>query len=440
MDDRGVASMWKLGFACAPVAPDDVGKKDYWMGGYGNPQPAIGVADPPMARVIYLSDGENSVFLAILDCVGFPRPYVCRLREAAAPFLTEIGDPVLNVLCTHNHAGLDTIGIWGPPGKSGADPDYICLIEAVILSLLRPAYESAKEGRLYYGSRRCPGLVRDIREPKFTDDTVTRLRFVPADGSRPFILAHFTAHPESLGSANRTVSRDYPGHTATVVEREADFAFAVGAIGGMQTTENLTAPDGTQLSESENCKRVGTLLGEAILAVKDDFELQPDLRQHSRTVEVPLTNPWFLAGYQMGILPGKLVELTGAPAVVTEVGYLRLGILTIALVPGELLLELVIGGRMPEHRLPQPEREDEPLLYDVMPRGLRMVFGLANDEIGYIVPARDFYLPDTFTAENTENPYDRFGRRHYEETSSLGWQTGGILLRAFEQLTKEIEE
>ena len=57
------------------------------------------------------------------------------------------------------------------------------------------------------------------------------------------------------------------------------------------------------------------------------------------------------------------------------------------------------------------------------------MLGLANDEIGYVVPARDFVVDD-------ERPYldrpDCGG--HYHETNSLGPRTAELLLRAVDEL------
>jgi hypothetical protein len=55
---------------------------------------------------------------------------------------------------------------------------------------------------------------------------------------------------------------------------------------------------------------------------------------------------------------------------------------------------------------------------------LAAVVGLANDEIGYILPEEDYLYPD--------NPYEP--GEHYEETMSLGPQTASRLLAALRSL------
>ena len=63
-----------------------------------------------------------------------------------------------------------------------------------------------------------------------------------------------------------------------------------------------------------------------------------------------------------------------------------------------------------------------------------MVIGLANDEIGYIVPPSDYMV-------NSEMPYleritDYKGEDHYEETNSLSPHTAELIAAAVETLVK----
>jgi hypothetical protein len=63
---------------------------------------------------------------------------------------------------------------------------------------------------------------------------------------------------------------------------------------------------------------------------------------------------------------------------------------------------------------------------------INLVFGMANDELGYIVPANDF----VYGTALGERRMDRAGRSHYEETVSLGKDTAR---RLFESFVRAIE-
>ncbi|NLA76363.1 MAG: hypothetical protein GX851_00790, partial [Clostridiales bacterium] len=66
-----------------------------------------------------------------------------------------------------------------------------------------------------------------------------------------------------------------------------------------------------------------------------------------------------------------------------------------------------------------------------------LIFGLANDEVGYVLPPNDFML-------NADIPYldkciDRLGRRHYEETNSLGPDTAEKIAEVFDGIMNTVK-
>lgn len=76
---------------------------------------------------------------------------------------------------------------------------------------------------------------------------------------------------------------------------------------------------------------------------------------------------------------------------VTEIGYMEIGNKKIALVPGEIEPALVFGGKLLEAKHSYSGMDYKgSILKDVMEDENIMVFGLANDEIGYIIPDNDY--------------------------------------------------
>ena len=55
---------------------------------------------------------------------------------------------------------------------------------------------------------------------------------------------------------------------------------------------------------------------------------------------------------------------------------------------------------------------------------VKLVVGLANDELGYIVPAYDFKVQRTLTM------LPRLPGHHYEETNSIGLSATRIIVEA----------
>ena len=79
-------------------------------------------------------------------------------------------------------------------------------------------------------------------------------------------------------------------------------------------------------------------------------------------------------------------------AVKTEVGYLKLGDLEVAVIPGEIYPELVLG-KVQDPADPGadfPDAPVEPAIYAQLKGKHRMLVGLANDELGYFIPKRQW--------------------------------------------------
>jgi hypothetical protein len=100
--------------------------------------------------------------------------------------------------------------------------------------------------------------------------------------------------------------------------------------------------------------------------------------------------------------------------------------------PGELFPDLFYGTDN-HHRTDCPEASTgapyEPSMRDAMTAPYRLIFGLAPDQYGYIVPGYDFYPPPAIF-EDAQDPcegqnYDPSVPRrqvpsHYHETLSVG--------------------
>src|SRR5262249_8406171 len=126
--------------------------------------------------------------------------------------------------------------------------------------------------------------------------------------------------------------------------------------------------------------------------------------------------------------PVKEIDPKKAYAVRTEVGYLRLGEVDVACIPGEIYPELVLD-KVVEKAEPGadfPDASVEPAIYKQMPGPYRLMIGLANDELGYILPKRQWDEKPPFCYGLKKAPYG--------EINSLGPDTAGLLCEAFRDL------
>ena len=113
----------------------------------------------------------------------------------------------------------------------------------------------------------------------------------------------------------------------------------------------------------------------------------------------------------------------------TEIARLKLGEVEIAAIPGEIYPELVLGGVQDpaDPAADFAEAAIEPAIYKQLgPK--RMLIGLANDELGYFIPKRQWDEAKPFTYKRKTAPYG--------EINSLGPDTAPLLCGIFEKMKK----
>jgi hypothetical protein len=126
------------------------------------------------------------------------------------------------------------------------------------------------------------------------------------------------------------------------------------------------------------------------------------------------------------------LDKKGLPsAVESEVAYLRLGELHVACIPGEIYPELVYGKfqEPAEAAADFPDAPLEPSVAGLMPGKKWMLIGLANDEVGYIIPKRQW---------DKVAPY-AYGKEagQYGEINSCSPEAAPILMEALKRRVEE---
>ena len=440
---RGPAgNEWTVGFGKAILMPEDLNAHDYYIAGYRINNRAEGILDPQMARAVWLDDGTDrgGVVLVAVDCIGLARADVEAIRFSLSDFVGESGCRTIHIMSTHTHAGIDTLGLWGPLGSSGRDEKFMKVVREGIREAVRDAYEDARPGTLVIGSAEMEEIQRDSRAPYVLDKTLTRLRFVPKDGSRELYIVHFSAHPEALRSDNSLISADFPCYMGErIAERTgAEFVYFTGAIGGLISTFAQTGDGGEELSDVESTRKTGYLLGDAVCDIRQEEVLPARLDTITKEFRIPLENPVLMLASFVGIIAAKPEPGGGAYSlsVRTELSYMELGGQKILLVPGELFPELAYVDALKNGAV-GPVSDNPPTLCELLGGEDLLILGLANDEIGYILPPNDFFLDDA--APYIGEGSDAMGREHYEETNSVGPQTAVCLAEALKQLLAEID-
>lgn len=423
---------FSVGFAKTEVMPDDMDKKKYYVAGYRINNPAIGALDPMMASAIWIDDqsGRGGVVFVSIDDIGLTNYDVGIIRESLSDFMKESGCRSVNIMSIHNHASLDTVGMWGPLPFTGRNEKYMKLLHERVKQVVIDAYNDRRDGDIYFGKKEADEIQRDSRLPEVYSKDVSRLRFVPKDGSREVWMINFASHTESLLGKNSYVSSDFAGYIRNeILEKTgAETIYFVGAIGGLIRLKEL---------DEDNIKSTemgGVSIAHTAMAIENERKLRPILNHIRQEYYADCENFVLALAQKVGILKSHAANTGDGSlnmSIHTEMNYFELDDLKMAFLPCELFPELAYGGYLDADSSAEgksPEINPTPLLEIANDENM-LVFCLSNDFTGYVIPPNDFYL-------NPVEPYingarDRLDRKHYEETNSLGPKTATIVADVF---------
>ncbi len=385
-----------VGYAQTVITPSL--DRPVYLAGFGRNRRAETVHDDLYARALAVSDGQTTLVLCALDLIGFFRPHVYDV-------IARVNRPDVHIVIasTHTHHGPDTMGLWGPDWKTrGVDEVYFETVKTRIAQTISNALAALKPASVKWASVHVPGVAKNARDPEIVDDELTLFQFLNTEHCPLITVYNFPCHPEVLWDGNPHITSDYVHYLREEVERQtgAPCIFFSAGLGGMMT------PDVKDHSFSE-AEAMGRMLAEAGLKALGAISIEQSALIHIQKKEIrpQLTNPLYKLAFWMEVLP----DVREGGCVTTEVNLIRIGGLWLATVPGELLpkLGLALKARLRESGA-----------------SVAGIIGLANDELGYILPAEDFKYP--------LNPF--WPGNHYEETNSIGKEIGPKVIEALQGL------
>jgi hypothetical protein len=432
-----------------------------WIAGYGNGRQATAIHDDIWARCLLfrLTDGkkDRSIALVSLDLIGYFLPETQKIRKLFKQKHPDLPIDYILVASTHTHEGPDTMGLWGKnEHESGVNPQYLATVNEAVVQTLEAAYRNRKHARLRMGSFDLDGLTRDIRLPQVLDNAVLFMYAEDTSGKTIGTLVNFSCHPEALGADNTQITSDYPHFLREYLEKTwgGTAIFFVGSIGGLLTPAEKIYDPQEGRAAPENSWRKAQIIGETLAAkVADKIKTSSTVRIDrlgfkSAAVYVPVTNanfrlaaalklyerPFFTAGKpDETTVPGEKMGIpAGIPQgknIQSEVALITIGPAQILGIPGEIYPEIVVGGiqkpQEPAADFPGAPRE-EPPLRELLQAKYRFIFGLSNDEIGYIIPKSEW-------DEKAPFAYSRKSSQ-YGEINSCGYDTAPVLYQAIRKL------
>lgn len=393
----------KTGYAQTIITP--LLDKPVFLAGFGNNRRAQTIHDHLYARALAIQDDNVTLVLVALDLIGFFRPDVQDvIRRVQTSEFFKNSEVSVVIASTHTHHGPDTMGLWGPDDKTrGVDQDYLSSIKNKIADVILASLSDLKPASVAMTSVHVHGLAKNARNPQIVDDELTLAQFASNDGRAVITLFNFPCHPETLWEHNPNITSDYVGYLRDEVEKQtgAPCIFFSGALGGMMT------PDVKDHSFEEAEYMGKKLAEEGLKALSSVSRNQLSVISiKKQNLAVKLTNPLYKIAFWRKLLP-DLRNKKGQ--IETEVNLIKIGGLWLATVPGELLPKLGLS-----------------LKAELLEAGadLAGIIGLANDELGYILPVEDFKYP--------WNPFKP--GKHYEETNSIGREIAPKVISAFSEL------
>ena len=418
-----------------------------WLGGFSNNRPAQGVNDPLWTRALAFRHGEVTVVMVSIDCVGLTHERFIKLRKSIDH--AEHGITHILFSSTHTHNSPDTMGIWSyRPVLGRFDEAYVDHIldqsrEAILEAVqgLRPARATVASELL-----EPQGFVRDSRMPEVYDRHLNAARFADAEtGETIATLVSWGNHPEAMGGKNPLISSDFAHYFREGVESGLSgpngieglggtCVYVQGPVGGLMTPLGLDVPDRDgETIHSENGVGKTRALGEnvAIRAIRllnsDEAVEMADnsIAGIAKTIFAPIEGT-----YRIPIMLGLIHPGWYDGRAKTEINALRIGEIEILAIPGEIYPEIVDGG------IESPEGADFPgLPVEVPPlrgrmRGrVNMVFNLANDEIGYIIPRTQWDVEPPFTYDRDSAPYGEVNSGGIDVAQTVHMESLAVLER-----------
>lgn len=395
---------FQAGYAQAVITPSL--ERPVFLAGFGRNRRAQTVHDDLTARALALKQNGRCLIVVALDLISLHRAQCAAIARRVAAQLP--GAQTL-IACTHTHHGPDTLGLWGPDEQtSGVDAAYLDFLFDTVVNTAVAAAAGLQAVHLASTSVVVPGVAKNFRDPAITDEELTCLQFRAVAGQRPLATwLIFPCHPEVLWDENPHITADYiyPLRQRVEAKTGAPCLVHVGALGGMMSPNVVDHSFAAAAA-------MGEALARAALMVLAAAPARPvgHFGYTRRDFAVPMANPLFEMAAASGLLP-DVKQPDGT--ILTEASLLRLNDAWLFAVPGELLPKLGLQYRA--------------LLQEAGAR-VTAVIGLANDELGYILPQEDFTPPQNYLDPGSS----------YEESMSIGPETGPRLTAALHALLQNL--
>lgn len=360
-----------------------------------------GVHDDIFAKAVVINNGDNTIALLTVDCIGLLYPQLVQIRKAVQQSLPSF--PVDNIVMssTHSHSGPDVVGIWGPDlAHSGVDTNYIKILVNTAATQIVNAWNNRVPAKAWYATTtHGDDWAFNISQPGEIDRSVTVLQLVNEQKKHIATLTNFACHPTFLDGVNDQVSSDYvAGYYQQMDQQQGGVnMFLQGSIGGW------VQPEHEPRTFEAAYKRGKGLADAALLALQNKKAIEgANIMYASKKVMMPLANNGFRQLSQIGVIHRDFSD-----SVATEIAWFTIGNAAFATHPGETVPAMSFATKALMHNT-----------------GPKFVLGLSMDALGYILK------PEFF------DPAKKIPHSEYLCGMSVGVETMDYVMKTLEQLVR----
>jgi hypothetical protein len=429
------------------------------------------VHDPIDARAIAIGDGTKWAIIVSVVSIGLFENQTKRMQATVRAGLPAGTDATLVFSADHNESSPDSIGLYGAPDSgegvgvnSGINDYYMAFLVDRAAEAALEAFRNAVPGRLRMAETQPPSdlithlslnfpTTNDDGSAAAIDPKLRVLQGVTALGAPVFTVLGLSAHNQQVGHAkdskvvtvgsrtlrvNRAVSGDWPGAFNAYLEGQG-----VG-LPMFLVADNGSIEDPAEQPEVSDvflqAMRTGVDLANAVLGAlpqAEDLAFGPIVADQIEFC-VPLENNLFLAAGEAGIFGNRQLYtncmptgrtgdevLTGATVVDVGPDLQLLGH------PSESFPALAVGSPWGIEEASCPDRPNPEVPAWHARARHRMEVGLANDLIGYLIPAwgwaTDPGVAPTSCTIDEGTGRDPAGHKHKLESESVGFTAGSIV-------------
>ncbi len=422
LDAPAANAQWSLGYAQNSILEGQqvIGNEHYVSGGISiTAKYPTEIVDDSKVRVIAMNDGSGrgTVVFAVIDAYGLANNDVREIRKRIDAYAKEKNIVSVNVAVLHQHSAVDTFGMNGNIIQAVFLNPAINLLNGILgMTIIEPhngknekfqnnlfdvtvdtietAVAQMETGKLYYGEVDVEEYVRDKRPPYALENTLNRFRFVPDNkDSKETWFSTSEIHCVGNGVQGTQITADYPYYMEEYVNENANANFMLLLGAELATSQRHEPFENEDYQGKEGYMILGEKLGEKLASITEEREIAPLLNIAHQEVMFEIENQIMHLAAKAGLFENQAVITADGVKVVSEIGYMEIGTdLAVALVPGELEASIAFGGGLTKDEAWRGEDWKYDSLQKLVGDRELLVFGLCNDQVGYIVPTND-YMP-----------------------------------------------